>query len=111
MTNRIVIAVLGAVLVTCSVAGASAATWGHSHPRRVEVNKRLAHQNKRIDSDLASGKITAQQADQLHKDDSNIRAGERTDASLDNSHLTKADQTSLNQDENAVSRDIHKDAQ
>jgi hypothetical protein len=77
----------------------------------VEVNKRLANQNKRINTDLADGTITSQQATQLHQDDSNIRAGERTDASLDNSHLTNADQTSLNQDENAVSRDIHKDAQ
>lgn len=111
MMNKIMIVALGAVLATGSVAGASAKTWGQTHPRRVEVNKRLANQNKRIDTDLASGKITGQQATQLHQDDSNIRASERTDASLDDSHLTKAGQTSLNQDENAVSQDIHKDAQ
>ena len=108
--KKIVLASLATALVAGSVMNVSAATWAQKHPRRVEVNARLANQNRRIDHDLASGKITAPQAARLHRDDRQIRASERTDAKFDNSHLTKADQRSLNQDESAVSKDIHSDA-
>ena len=102
--------VLGMAFSAAGVAGASAATWAQSHPRRVEVNTRLANQNKRIDADLKSGKITAAQAAQLHSEDKSVRTDERFDASFDNSHLTNADQTSLNQDENGISKQIYQDA-
>jgi hypothetical protein len=109
-SKKIALTSLAVALVAGTAMNASAATWAQTHPRRVEVNTRLANQNRRIDRDLASGKITAQQAAQLHHDDSQIRASERTDAKFDNSHLTTADKRSLNQDENAVSKDIKSDA-
>jgi len=108
--RKMILTSLATALMAGTAIEASAATWAQKHPRRVEVNARLANQNRRIDRDLASGKITAQQAAMLHRDDRQIRASERTDAKFDNSHLTKADQRSLNQDENAVSKDIHNDA-
>jgi hypothetical protein len=89
---------------------ASAATWQQTHPRRVQVNQRLANQNARINRDLASGKITAAQAAQLHSEDKGVRSQERFDASLDSSHITKAEQRSLNQNENAISKQIYQDA-
>jgi hypothetical protein len=89
---------------------ASAATWQQTHPRRAQVNHRLANQNARINRDLASGKITATQASQLHSEDRAVRSQERFDASLDNSHVTKAEQRSLNQNENAISKQIYQDA-
>jgi hypothetical protein len=101
---------LGTAISLSGLVNASAATWAQKHPRRVEVNARLSNQNKRIDADLKSGKITAQQAAQLHSEDRTVRSGERFDASFDNSHLTKADDRSLNQDENGVSKQIHQDA-
>lgn len=110
MLSKILTATLAALLVTGSVAEASAATWAQRHPRRVEVNHRLANQNHRINHDLATGKITAHQARVLHRDDRAVRTGERTDARFDGSHLTKADQRSLNQNENSVSRQIYNDA-
>jgi len=83
---------------------------GREHPRRVEVNHRLAHQDRRINRDLSEGKITARQATRLHHEDRMVRADERFDAHFDRSHLTRADQRSLNQNENGVSQRIYRDA-
>jgi hypothetical protein len=108
--KNLLIVSLATTLLAGTAVTASAKTWAQNHPRRVEVNSRLANQNRRIDRDEAQGKITAQQAAQLHQDDHQIRNSERTDASLDNTHITRFDQRSLNQNENAVSRDIRQDA-
>ena len=110
MLNRILTASLTALLLAGSIGGASASTWGERHPRRVEVNHRLMNQDRRIHHDVATGKITHAQAVKLHAEDRAIRGEERTDARFHRTHLTRADQRSLNQNENAVSRQIYKDA-
>lgn len=101
---------LTAALFAISVGSAMAeeGQWAKHHPRRVEVNKRLEHQDKRINKEVKKGEITPQQAAQLHKEDHQIRQEERDMASHDKGHLTKADQQSLNQQENAVSKQIGK---
>jgi hypothetical protein len=110
LLRKLIIASLATFMVAGTAAGASAATWAERHPRRDEVNDRLANQNLRIHRDLKQGKITMHEARQLHRDDRQIRASERVDAKFDHGHLTKADQRSLNQDENAASRDIYRTA-
>jgi len=115
MFRKIIIATFATALLAGTAGAASAATvtpanWDRHHLRRVEVNHRLTHQDMRINHDLRIGRITLHQARMLHRDDRMIRASERTDARFDKSHLTPADQHGLNQDENAVSRDIHRDA-
>ena len=88
---------------------ASAETqWEKNHPRRDQVNDRLANQNKRIRREVKEGEITHRQAAALHKEDHQIRAEERAMASQNNGHITKAEQRALNQQENAVSRQIGK---
>ena len=77
-----------------------------THPRRAEVNARLANQDRRIHRERKEGDITATQAKDLHQEDRGIRADERFDASQDGGHITKAEQHSLNQQENAVSQQI-----
>jgi hypothetical protein len=77
-----------------------------THPRRAEVNARLANQDRRIHRERKEGDITAAQAKDLHQEDHGIRADERFDASNDNGHITKAEQHSLNQQENSVSQQI-----
>ena len=57
---------------------------------------------------LKEGEITKGQAAALHKEDRSIRTEEKTMAGLDNGHITKADQRALNQQENAVSKQIGK---
>ena len=81
--------------------------WQKEHPRRTQVNKRLNKQNKRIKQGVKSGKLTKQQAGQLHKEDRQIRQEERDMASQNGGHITKQEQKTLNQQENAASKQIY----
>jgi hypothetical protein len=80
--------------------------WERNHPRRDQVNDRLENQNRRINRELREGEITKGQAQQLHSEDRAIRNEERTMSKFDNGHITRADQKALNQQENAVSKQI-----
>jgi hypothetical protein len=83
-------------------------TWQKNHPRRTEVNGRLRNQNKRIDTEVKNGQISKSQAAALHKDDHQIRTEERDMASQNGTHITRQEQSTLNQQENAVSGQIGK---
>ena len=80
--------------------------WQKDHPRRTEVNARLANQNKRINTERKEGEMSKAQAQKLHSEDHAIRQEERTMASTNHGHITKAEQRSLNQQENQVSKQI-----
>src|ERR1700739_3603144 len=80
--------------------------WERNHPRRDQVNDRLANQNRRINHELKEGEISKQQANQLHREDHAIRREGRTIAKLNGGPITRAEQRALNQQENAVSRQI-----
>ncbi len=115
MINRklLAAAVLGTVMTSFAGAGAMAQTpaetqWQKDHPRRTEVNARLANQNKRINNEVKSGEITKAQGAQLHKNDRQIRKEERAMASQNGGHITKTEQKALNQQENANSKKIGK---
>ena len=81
-------------------------TWEKRHPRRDEVSDRLENQDQRIHREVKEGDLTHAQAVTLHKDDQKIRQEERDMARLDSGHITKVDQKALNQQENAVSKQI-----
>jgi len=85
---------------------ALAGQWAKDHPRRAEVNSRLENQNRRIDKERKEGEITKGQAQELHHEDHQIRQEERDMASQNGGHITKQEQKTLNQQENAVSRQI-----
>ena len=113
--KRIVVAALVAAFLNLAlVAGAAFGhekekekeKWKKEHPRRAEVNHRLHDQNKRIKEGLKSGKLTPQQAKQLHQEDQQIHQEERQDAAQDGGHITAAEKQQLNQQENAVSKQI-----
>lgn len=98
---------LAVAMVGSSITGAMAETqWERDHPRRTQVNDRLQNQNRRINQERKEGELTKQQANQLHHEDHAIRQEERTMSRFDNGHITPAEQKSLNQQENAVSRQI-----
>ena len=82
--------------------------WNKDHPRRAQVNKRLNNQNKRIKKEVKEGEITKGQAAKMHKEDKQIRGEERAMASQNGGHITKQEQKTLNQQENAVSKQIGK---
>jgi len=102
--------ILSIVLVSAfaaASAGAMAQTnWEKTHPRRDQVNDRLANQNKRIHNEVKEGELSKGQAAKLHKDDRQIRKEERLMAAQNNGHITKQEQRTLNQQENAVSAKI-----
>jgi hypothetical protein len=103
--------VLTVTAVTLSLAGLSATAladtqWQKSHPRREQVNNRLANQNQRIHQEVKQGDLTKAQAAKLHKDDHQIRREERLMASQNGGHITKSEQKVLNRQESAVSKQI-----
>lgn len=91
---------------TIGNAFAAETQWQKNHPRRVEVNQRLNHQNARINHKVKEGEMTHGQAAKLKTQDHQIRQEERAMASQNNGHITKQEQKTLNQQENAVSKKI-----
>jgi hypothetical protein len=98
-----------AVLVSLAglVGTASAeTTWQKNHPRRTQVNHRLANQDKRIHQDVKNGTLSKAQAANLHHEDHQVRQEERDMASQNGGHITKPEQRALNGQENNLSNQI-----
>ena len=94
------------IAVSIGLAGSASADWAQNHPRRAQVNDRLANQNRRINREFREGEISRGQARQLHQQDRAVRREERFVASQRGGHITPAEQRSLNQQENTISREI-----
>ena len=108
-TRNIFAAALGFAFATALASSAMAETqWQKDHPRRTEVNRRLDNQNRRIHHEVKEGELSKQQAAKLHHEDHQIRREERMMASQKGGHITKQEQRTLNQQENAVSKQIGK---
>jgi hypothetical protein len=107
LVNRFSMIAIALAALGTSMSAASAETyWQATHPRRAEVNERLAYQNYRINRGVADGRITPYEARRLHAEDRIIRHEERFAASFNGGHISRAEQRALNQQENAVSRQI-----
>jgi hypothetical protein len=106
LRKAIVFTITFAVIGGAVSAAFAETQWERNHPRRDQVNDRLANQNRRINRELKEGEITKQQARQLHREDRAIRHEERDMAKLNGGHITKGEQKVLNQQENAVSHQI-----
>ena len=85
------------------------AQFAKEHPRRAEVNKRVAHQKKQLNQQLKSGKITQAQYDTEMAKLKDVKQQERTDVKANGGHLTKTQQKGLNQELNATHQDIKND--
>ena len=97
-----------AVLVVCGAAPPSFADdhWDRTHPRRDQVNDRIANQFHRIAQERREGEISRGQANALRQQDRRILAQERRDARWDGGHITRGEQAHLNHELNTVSREI-----
>ena len=105
--KRAITLAIGLTMIGGSIGAAAASTpWQRNHPWRVQVNDRLANQNRRINTELRDGEITPWRARALHREDAAIRHEESVMAGLNHGHLTPAEHRALNQQENAVSRQI-----
>jgi methionine-rich copper-binding protein CopC len=82
--------------------------WEKDHPRRDQVNDRLANQDKRIHREVKEGEMSKAKAAKLHKEDRQVRKEERVMASQNGGHITRQEQKTLNQQENAISKQIGK---
>ena len=106
--NAFAVAVMTVFAAGVATSAMADTQWQKNHPRREQVNNRLANQNKRIHQEVKEGELTKGQARVLHKDDRKIRREERLMASQNGGHITKQEQKTLNQQENAVSKQIGK---
>ena len=99
----------GVVASSAAYAAEPAQTqWEQQHPRRDQVNDRLANQNRRIGKEVKEGEMSKAKAAKVHREDRQIRREERTMASQNGGHITKTEQRAPNQQENHVSKQIGK---
>jgi len=103
---RLATVVFAGTLVTMAGSAYAETSWERNHPRRDQVNDRLHNQDRRINREYREGEISRGQARALYREDRQVRREERTMASLDGGHITRADQRALNQQENAISHQI-----
>ena len=80
--------------------------FDRTHPRRAEVNSRIARQDARIHYEARTGEISRARAERLHREDHSVRREEQRMAARDHGHLTRPDDARLNRRENRVSRRI-----
>jgi len=93
--------------LACLAAPAMADTpWQAHHPRREQVNSRLATQNARIHREVREGEMSHAKAARLHRADHRIRLQERRMAARQGGAVTRRQQARLNRRENRVSRRI-----
>lgn len=100
------LAAVAALALAFSGTASAQTNWNATHPRRVEVNHRLANQDRRIRQEVSEGEMSHAEASRLHRDDHQIRQEERDMASQSGSHITRREDYALNQQENRVSRQI-----
>ena len=105
---KTLLAVCSLVVGLAGAAGAAQAdtAWQTHHPRREQVNERLAYQNHRIQEERRMGEISPAKAHRLHMADLRVRMQERWFARHDRGHLSRAEQLRLNHEENRVSHRI-----
>lgn len=108
-TRKAVLAAVMALFASTIASSAMAETqWEKNHPRRDQVNDRLANQDKRIHQEVKEGEMSKAKAARLHKEDRQVRKEERVMASQNGGHITKKEQKTLNHQENAISKQIGK---
>ena len=71
------------------------------------INQRKDNQQDRIGNGIQSGELTPGEAGRLEKKESNLNQEEHDMRKLDNGHLTTADRTTLNQQQNKLSQNIY----
>jgi hypothetical protein len=105
--RNLLIAAVGLTMAAGAAGAASAGTpWQNHHPRRVEVNHRLANLNHSIREERREGDIGRFEARRMHAHVHMIRLQERRFARHDGSHLTRAEQARLNHEETGVRHHI-----
>jgi hypothetical protein len=104
---KMIFAALAFAVVGMGATAASADTlYQGGHPRRAEIDSRLAHENLRIRHELRAGLISPRRAHILHREVRSIRMQEHAFAAGQHGHLTRGQQRLLNREANVVSGQI-----
>jgi hypothetical protein len=104
--NRLSFAAMLVSLAALTGTASAETTWQKNHPRRTQVNHRLANQDRRIHQDVKSGTLSRGQAATLHHEDHQVRQEEHDMASQNGGHISKPEQRVLNGQENQISGQI-----
>lgn len=108
ISRRTLLCMLAPTVLLAGLATAQAADSVPGHPRVNEVNRRLDHQQQRIDAGVAAGTITPAQAARDEKREAAIAQRASVDEARHGGHLTAAETRRLNRAENRNSRAIHR---
>ena len=73
------------------------------------IQERKENQQDRIANGVASGQLTAGETKKLEGKEATLNQEERDMRKMDNGHLTAADRTTLNQQQNQLSKQIYKE--
>jgi hypothetical protein len=103
------IIILGAALAALMLPAIAQTTNSGDVNKPATIQQRKENQQDRIGNGVASGQLTAGEAANLEKKESNLNQEERDMRKLDNGHLTGADRTTLNQQQNQLSNQIYTD--
>ena len=104
--KAVLIVMLTSFIAATATSAMAETKWEKHHPRRDQVNDRLQKQNQRIHHEVKEGDMTQQQARRLHKDDRQVRQEERDMAHQNGGAITKSERSTLNQQENGISKQI-----
>jgi hypothetical protein len=74
-----------------------------------EINQRKENQQDRIAQGVKSGQLTPGETSRLEHQEAGINKEEKGMRAQDNGHLTKADKSLINKQQNQESRRIYKD--
>jgi hypothetical protein len=100
--------ILMAVMAGLMLPAAAQTSDSGTPAKPATINQRKENQQDRIGDGIQSGQLTAREAGKLEKKESELNQEERDMRKLDNGHLTKADRAALNQQQNALSKNIYK---
>jgi len=105
--KNVLLAAMALVMAGAAVTSASAETrFDQNHPRRAEVNARLAHENHRITTERREGEISKVKAMRMHQRAHLIRVRERHMATRHGGHITRLEKAKLNHKENRLGRHV-----
>ena len=104
MNNMIKVFGLMVLVATMSAASVMAQENGVTAPKGAHVEKRIAHQKKKISKKLSKGKINKDQAAQLNGKVDAVQAQEQT--MVKNGKLSKKDRKELNKELNVSGKEI-----
>src|SRR5580698_8539974 len=94
------------VILTATLALASSTLFGQTS---AEINQRKQNQQDRIANGIDSGQLNAGETKNLERGETNLNRNERAMRADDDGHLTAADRSQLNHQENHLSNQIYQD--